>query len=178
MPKEIRYGELVKKCGKPEVVTLWTSAKDNPTFMKAVRENRVLTVFQKPTGTQKDFGFIGFHQDQFAVYLVFPRKLPKLSDARVIGIKYESMEPQPAASTASKIVKTPRVAAPKIPNPIKTFRVLIQRTATQEVEMKVRASSLQKAEEKALQEIKTTSFKSKDIQSEIKSVEELSVKAR
>src|ERR1700743_523497 len=109
MPKEIRFSQLVQKSGKPETMILWTQPKEKPSFMKAVRENRVVTVFQKPNGTKKDFGAIGFHQEKFGTYLVFPKKLAKLEDTHIIGIKYELLKEQPPSSPVKKKIESPKV---------------------------------------------------------------------
>lgn len=81
--KQIRFSELVKQCGRPETVTLWTKPEDNPPFMKAVRENRVVTLLLKRHGNHPDFGEIAFHQRPNALYLVFANSLPEESGARV-----------------------------------------------------------------------------------------------
>src|SRR5689334_196129 len=92
MPKkEIRFGELVNRTGKPEAVTLWSDPKQDRGFMKAVRDNRVATLIQQPFIKKKDFGEIGFHEDPRAAYLIFPKPLPKGEAAHVVGIKYELM---------------------------------------------------------------------------------------
>ncbi len=72
--KEIRFTKLIESSGRPEPATLWSNPKTNRPFMKAVKENRVLTLIQKPAGTHKDFGLIGFHQQSFATHNVFRRK--------------------------------------------------------------------------------------------------------
>jgi hypothetical protein len=59
--KQIRFVALVKSCGKPEAVTLWTKPEENPAFMKAVRSNRVLTVTPKRVGSHSNAGEIGFY---------------------------------------------------------------------------------------------------------------------
>ena len=92
MAKNIRLGDLVRNSGRPQVLTLWTEPKKYPTFKKALKENRVLTVVQDPTSKRKEFGQIGFHQQPHAFYLVFPRPLPKKNDSRVIGINYALLE--------------------------------------------------------------------------------------
>jgi len=90
--REIRFGKLVETSGNPEVVTLWADPKTDRAFMKLVKELRVLTVIQKPTGTQKDFGLIGFHPQPFCSYLVFPRRIKEEGEVRVIGIKYDLLK--------------------------------------------------------------------------------------
>ncbi len=90
MPKkEIRFGELVSRAGKPEVVSVWADPKKDRAFMKAVRDNRVVTLIQQPFITKKDFGEIGYHQDPRAAYLIFPKSLPKGEPSHVVGIKQE-----------------------------------------------------------------------------------------
>ncbi|HWI56239.1 MAG TPA: hypothetical protein VNZ22_03350, partial [Bacillota bacterium] len=60
MEKRIRFGDLVRDSGRPQIVTLWTNPKQNRSFNQAVKTNRVLTVIPEPTRKQKDFGLIGF----------------------------------------------------------------------------------------------------------------------
>src|ERR1700761_2924395 len=165
MPKEIRFSKLVQTSGKPETVALWTKPKDNPDFMKAVEENRVITVFQKPNGGKKDFGAFGFHQEKFASYLVFPKKLPKLEDTQIIGIKYELLKEQSPRPPVKKKVELPKVerlstrpGSPPARNGIhkfkpdqvtKEFEVKILRTGTVETILTVNAKTISEAEAKA-----------------------------
>ncbi len=57
--------------------------------MKAVRDNRVVTLIQQAFIKKKDFGEIGFHRDPRAAYLIFPKSLPKGEASHVVGIKQE-----------------------------------------------------------------------------------------
>lgn len=182
MPKTIRFTELVKKSGKPQTVALWTKPKDNPSFLKAVRENRVLTVIQKPTGTQKDFAVIGFAQERFALYMVFPKSLPKVSDSHVVGINYQlvvevaASQSSAEATPAKKEIATRRLLPPPFPKakPIrKEFRVTIVRSATEEVALTVRGQNIQEAEATALKTVRTKKFKPKDTLEEIKAIAEM-----
>jgi hypothetical protein len=178
MSKAIRFAELVKRSGKPETVTLWTKPKDNPQLMKAVRENRVLTLIQKSTGTTADFGEIGFYQQPSALYLVFPKALPSKNDSRVIGIKYELMretiapEPNNKETPKKKISQPPKPAVPTPPKPVslKTFSVTLLRNATQEIKLTVKAQNLQAAEIQAMEVMKTREFAADEIQNEIKTI--------
>src|SRR3954468_23036321 len=149
--KSARFHELVKQFGKPQSVTLWTKPEKNRAFMEAVRQNRVLTVSQPPAGTKKDFGQIGFHQQPYASYLVFPRPLPKDAELRVVGIKYDEIE-QPRARGGVK-VKAPKSARAPAPKPVpveKRFEVIVRRVATLEVTETVTASDFEDAEGQAL----------------------------
>jgi hypothetical protein len=76
MPKTIRFGDLVRQAGRPRTMMLWAAPGKNDPFSKAIRENKVLTIHAVPGGHRKDYGLIGFHEEQGAIYMVFPR-LPK-----------------------------------------------------------------------------------------------------
>src|SRR3982751_556830 len=104
--KKLRFAELVKSSGRPHVATLWGDPKKDGGFMKAVRENRVLTVNQEPTAKTKDFGTIGFHEEKSAAYFIFPQPLPESQEGHVIGIKYDLLdEGRVAGSVRSVKVK-------------------------------------------------------------------------
>jgi hypothetical protein len=187
-PKQIRFSELVKKCGKPETVTLWTKPENNPPFIKAVRQNRVLTLVLKPHGNHPDFGEISFHQKPNALYLVFPRSLPKSVGARVIGIKYDLIEERASVSATKTArlanqVKPVKKAAPIIlkeipkekpkPVPLKKFSVTVLRTASVEEKVTVPAFNIHDAEAGALQVVNKLKFKPRDIQDDIKAISEI-----
>jgi hypothetical protein len=87
----IRFRDLVKQSGKPEVKSLWSDPKEDRQFMRAVKQNRVLTIVQEPTAKKADFGEIGFRQGPHASFFVFPKPLPT-ENAKVIGIKYDLIE--------------------------------------------------------------------------------------
>ena len=170
--KEIRFAKLIESSGRPETATLWSNPKTNHPFMKAVKENRVLTIVQKPTGTRKDFGLIGFHEQSFALYLVFPRPLPKETEAIVIGINYDLFKEASVKQTVKQPpLKPPKTAAKKMPAARK-FNVVILRTATVETSLTVTAINLRMAEEQAMQRIDKTKFKPSNIQNEVKSITE------
>jgi|NGEPerStandDraft_6_1074524.scaffolds.fasta_scaffold108202_1 hypothetical protein len=187
--KQIRFSELVKKCGRPETVTLWTTPEDNPPFMKAVRENRVLTLLLKPHGNHPDVGEIAFHQRPNALYLVFARSLPEESGARVVGIKYDLLAeqrtngPVAKAPKPKKRPKAPNVTAPVVPLialkekpkpiPPKRFNVTILRTASVEEKVTVIALNIRDAETGALQAVKKRKFRAGNIDEHIKAISEI-----
>lgn len=84
--KTARFSEVVEKCGKPDVYTLWQKPETDRRFQTHLKNNRVMTVQQSPSGT--DFGIIGFKDRQGARYLVFPKSLKQFADRRVIGIDW------------------------------------------------------------------------------------------
>ena len=165
MDKTIRFGDLVRNSGRPEVVALWTDPKRDRHFTKAVRENRVVTVIQQPTSKRKDYGRIGFEQQAFASYLVFPRPLPRANDARVIGINYDLIEesavPDPVKLGAPRSkTKPPTQRQPSLPAAPKqkTFGVVVRRTAKVELAFTVRATGKSAARVEALKAAKHEPF--------------------
>jgi hypothetical protein len=187
--KQIRFSELVKQCGRPETVTLWTKPKDNPPFMKAVRENRVLTLLLKPHGNHPDFGEIAFHQRPNALYLVFENSLPEENGARVVGIKYDLIAEQKTNGPVAKAPepkkgpKARRVTAPVVPligrkekpkpPPGKRFDVTILRTASVEEKVTVLALNICDAEAAALQAVNRRKFRAGNIHDDIKAISEI-----
>jgi hypothetical protein len=96
MEKAIRFGDLVRSAGRPQTFALWTAPKENRSLTQAIRQNRVVTVVQEPTGKRKDFGLIGFHEGPHSSYLLFPRRLPQ-KEGRIIGLNYDLIE-EPSVS--------------------------------------------------------------------------------
>jgi len=94
MEKTIRFGDLVRNAGRPQTFALWTDPKKSRLLNKATRENRVLTIIQEPTSKRKDFGMIGFLQEPNAMYLLFPRAVPR-EQGRVIGLNYALIDEPP-----------------------------------------------------------------------------------
>jgi hypothetical protein len=162
-----RFLELVKTSGKPEIVSLWTDPKSNPQFMKAVKQNRVLTVIQEPRSKRTDFAEIGFHRVPYASYLIFPKPLPAERDGRVIGIKYELVEmpvpndPVSAQDLETGVAGRKRRSKPARSQPepaTKTFQVLVRRVAVSEDNISVTAQDEDEAKERASAQVKRERF--------------------
>lgn len=94
-------------------VTLWMDPESDPSFSRAIKENRVLTLIQPRSSNHKDYGIIGFHKDPHASYLLFPRSLPQDGDLRVVGIRYELVDERPVGQ-----VVLPRPAKREKPKPL------------------------------------------------------------
>src|SRR6185369_5831242 len=158
--KEIRFQQLIKTAGRPTVVTLWTDPKLDRPFMRAVKENRVLTLIQEPTSKRKDFGQTGFHPAPHASYLVFPKSLPPQS--RVVGIKYELIDQPKVSDRVStrdlKPARGKKVKPPKSRRAARTFDVLIRRLAVVETSVTVPARDKGSARRQALEQVKREPF--------------------
>jgi hypothetical protein len=157
----IRFRDLVKTAGTPEPKTLWTDPKNDRDFMRAVKQGRVLTVVQE--SKKKDFGELGFHRGQGALYFVFPKPLPE-GNGKVIGIKYdlaESKEPKDAVSSKDlkRIPKRAKALEPEKKAPkMKAFHVVLRRVAELETDILVEAHSKAEAREKSVEMIKRQGF--------------------
>ena len=161
MEKKVRFGDLVRSSGRPEVITLWAKPADNPVLTAAINQNRVLTVIQEPGRT--DFGLIGFHLRPGAAYLIFPRTLSHEPNARVIGVNYQLVEqPEftaPAAAQKAKPVRTRTQPKATVPKPrIQRFKVKVRRTATVEKELTLEAADRPAAERRAIEEMNGEPF--------------------
>lgn len=161
---QIRFRELVSKSGRPEMVTLWSDPKRDSHFMKAVKQNRVMTVVQEPRSKKKDFAEIGFHQLPHASYLVFPKPLPADRKSRVIGIQYDLIEQPPPKDPVPKDkleagrhqAKTKARVEPK--STTRKFTVLMRRVATIETSLDLSARDEADAREQAMTRVKRERF--------------------
>jgi hypothetical protein len=158
MEKKIRFGDLVRNSGRPQVLTLWTAPEKDPTVARATKENRVLTVLEEPGKTP--YGRLGLKTDPHAVFLLFPRPLTADHAARIIGINYQLIE-QPEAKhpvTAANLQPKPTKPKPK-PTPTRpvkprpatrTFTVRVRRTATLDETRKIEARDQCEAKRRAM----------------------------
>ena len=176
--KTVRFAVVVKECGQPQPVFLWTKPEQNPDLMSAIRHNRVMTVKQETKGTRKDFGVVGFVHEKNVSYLVFPKPLNRFKGIRIIGLKYDLIkEPGPigrVVGPAARVKKGaprrhlmdaslgaergrptktgPRTAAEK------KFRVTVRFTSSGEVTDEFAAPSVAAARERALQTLQAPDF--------------------
>jgi hypothetical protein len=154
MGDSVRFSEIVKTAGKPEIYLPLTDPRRDRNFMRAVQEERVLSLKQKPTETRKDFGVVGYVAERFVSYLVFSRPLTSFKGKRVIGIKYEVMDEAPlSASKASGKTRGRSLepkATPKPLRPRKFFTATVRLTASNEIQVTVKAPNEKEARAKAV----------------------------
>jgi hypothetical protein len=84
--KTARFSQVIEKCGKPQIYTLWQKSSADRHLQAQLRNNRVMTILKTESGT--DFGIAGFKETKGATYLVFPKSLKQFADQRVIGIDW------------------------------------------------------------------------------------------
>jgi hypothetical protein len=90
--KTARFTQVVEKCGKPEVYTLWQKPAHDRHLQSQIKNNRVMTIQKSESGT--DFGMAGFKERKGANYLVFPKSLKRFENERIIGINWNLVKSQ------------------------------------------------------------------------------------
>ncbi len=85
--KTARFAQVVEKCGKPEVYTLWQKPAQDRHLQSEIKNNRVMTVQKSNAGSE--FGIIGFKESKGARYLIFPKSLKRFENQRIVGIKWD-----------------------------------------------------------------------------------------
>ena len=156
MGETVRFSELMKEPGKPEIYLPLSDPKLDRNFMRAVRDNRVMSLKQEPTGTKKDFGIVGFVAEKYMSYLIFPKPLTPFKGKRVVGIKYDRLSeapfstPRAPVSVPSRSVKPAKPKTKPRPRP-KRFTATVRLTSTNEVKVTVEAFDEREARTKAEQ---------------------------
>jgi hypothetical protein len=84
--KTARFSQMVEKCGRPQVYTLWQKPSADRHLQAQIKNSRVMTIQKSESGT--DFGVVGFKGRKGATYLVFPKSLKHFADKRIIGIDW------------------------------------------------------------------------------------------
>jgi hypothetical protein len=84
--KTVRFSQVVEKCGKPQIYTLWQKPSTDRHLQAQLKNNRVMTILKTDSGT--DFGIAGFKEQKGASYLIFPKSLKRFADQRVVGIDW------------------------------------------------------------------------------------------
>jgi hypothetical protein len=84
--KTARFSQIIEKCGKPEVYTLWQKPSGDRHLQVQIKKTRLMTILKSESGT--DFGIVGFKESKEARYLVFPKSLKRFAEKRIIGIDW------------------------------------------------------------------------------------------
>jgi hypothetical protein len=180
MGDTVRFTELVQTCGRPEVYLPLADPKQDRNFIQAIKEQRVLSLKQQPTGTKKDFGTVGFLPEKHVSYLIFPKPLTAFAERRIIGIKYDTLQQANVSTPRARVLTRGRITRPRPPSPKpkprpKRFRATVRLTSTKEVTVIVEGFSQdearRKAEKIAREKNNTTSARTK---SEVVSLSEAS----
>jgi hypothetical protein len=99
--RTVRFTQVVKRSGEPQVHTLWVAPEKDPELQRAEKANRVMTIHASHRGGKSDVGAVGFdpNADHGGQFLIFPKSLKPFAGARVVGIKFDLVE-QPKLSPA------------------------------------------------------------------------------
>ena len=85
--KTARLSEIVERCCKPQVYTLWQKPSTDRHLQSQLKNERVMTILKSDSGT--DFGVVGLKESKDARYLIFPKSLKRFADKRIVGIDWE-----------------------------------------------------------------------------------------
>jgi hypothetical protein len=189
--KQVRFSKLVEEGGEPAAYLPFGDPEKDKSFMRAVKEERVVTIKQEPTSKHKDFGVVGFLKEKYVTYLIFAKSLGPFGGQRVIGIKYDTLSaekvipfggPQPPRAKAKATKEPPKHEPAPRPEPRKEkpapepkhFSVRVRVTATAEKEVEVTAWNKREAEGKAREEVQgAVDFSSASTQTKVVQVREL-----
>ena len=84
--KTARFTQVIERCGKPQVYTLWQKPSIDRHLQSQLKNNRVMTILKSQNGT--DFGIVGLNENKDARYLIFPKSLKRFAEKRIIGIDW------------------------------------------------------------------------------------------
>lgn len=84
--KKARFSQVVEKCGRPQVYTLWQKPAADRHLQAQIKNSRVMTIQKSESGTA--FGVVDFKGRKGATYLVFPKSLKRFAEKRIIGIDW------------------------------------------------------------------------------------------
>jgi len=84
--KTTRFSQIIEKCGKPQVYTLWQKPSADRHLQAQIKKSRVMTILKSERGT--DFGIVGFKESREARYLIFPKSLKRFAEKRIIGMDW------------------------------------------------------------------------------------------
>lgn len=154
MAAAVRFTEVVKAAGEPEVYLPLADPKEDRNFMRAVGEQRVLSLKQQPTGSKKDFGSVGFLEEKYVTYLIFPKALTAFAGKRVVGINYETVQQADVTTSKAAPASMKRDSKPAAPKPKpklrpKKFTATVRVTTTNEVKVTLTAFDETEARSKA-----------------------------
>ena len=68
--KTVRFFQVIEKCGKPSVYTLWQKPSADRHLQAQLKNNRVMTILKAESGT--DFGIAGFKEKKAPLISFFP----------------------------------------------------------------------------------------------------------
>ena len=102
-----RFSKVIEACGKPDIHLLLVDPATDKTLQAAVRSNRVMTIYQEPGNKKSDHGVIGFEEGKSRQFLVFPKTLEPFVGQRIVGIKYDLLESEPAPKKEAPVKRAP-----------------------------------------------------------------------
>ena len=84
--KTARFSQVIQKCDKPQVYTLWQKPTADRHLQAQIKKTRVMTILKSESGI--DFGIVGFKESREARHLIFSKSLKRFAEKRIIGIDW------------------------------------------------------------------------------------------
>jgi hypothetical protein len=103
----VRFSEIVKIAGEPDVHLLLTDPAQDTRLKKAVSAHRVMTIHQTTVGTKRDYGTVGFVKGATGQFLIFPKSIGAYEGRTVVGIKYDLLKHIPDATVHQRPHRKP-----------------------------------------------------------------------
>lgn len=125
--KTARFNDVVAKSGHPELHLTWSAPASDKVLQAALKQHRVVTVYQQTRGSKKDHGIVGLEAAPKAQYLIFPKSLRLFADRKIVGINYDllreglSMGGQVLPPRAPRKASAPRTSKPRTSNKVVRF---------------------------------------------------------
>src|SRR6478752_7278544 len=82
--KTARFSQIIERCDKPEVYTLWQTPSADRHLQAQIKKTRVMTILKSESGI--DFGIVGFKESREARYLIFPKSLKRFAEQRSVRV--------------------------------------------------------------------------------------------
>ncbi len=111
----VRFSKVVQSAGQPDIHLLWMDPTKDTVLKKAIKAHRVVTLHQATTGTQTDYGTVGFQKGVSGQILIFPKSVKAFEGKRIVGVKYELLgsKPIPKSQQAGRPKPPPKKKTPK-----------------------------------------------------------------
>jgi len=110
--KTARFTSVVQKAGDPEPHLVLTKPEQDAELKKAIKDHRIMTLFQQTVGQHADRGAVGFDPGVNRQFLIFPKSQIAFEGKQIVGRKYDLMR-------SKEIPKSQRATPPKQPKPKK-----------------------------------------------------------
>lgn len=119
----------MESAGRPDIHLIFEKPEKDTNLQKAIKAERVITVFQPVRGSKADYGEPGFHPGASRQYLIFPRSVRAFSGCRVVGIDFDLLTALPASTKTKRPAPATRKKPAKSGGRTRSTRAKMRRAA-------------------------------------------------